>query len=260
LPTWNRELLEAAALRRTRPTEALSHARAAVQRQPADPAAWCVFVAILGDLRRFDDALLASRSLLALPATKYTASTSARALANAGLRHLADEARVLWAALENRAPGVATHELHQRIRGALERECESRDRERTPEQREPESEGSRSDDLGQQLNGLAVGDDRRLRVVRSRGQLDRASHHLENCLSSYWPAVRMGRTMIVTVEADRVPVEAIQIDPHRRVVQQWRGRRNRAPAPQSREAVSRALTSMGVMVSSVAAVACAEPF
>jgi len=73
--------------------------------------------------------------------------------------------------------------------------------------------------------------DHRIRGLDSRQQVDRAAHHLQNCLSSMWPDIKTGRRWVLTLEQDGTPREAIEVSPHDGRIVQWQGARRVAPNP-----------------------------
>ena len=88
----------------------------------------------------------------------------------------------------------------------------------------------------------------RIRRITSKGQLDRAAHHLRNCLSSYWSSVRDQRRVILTVERNGQPIQAIEIDPRSGNVIQWKGHRNTVPDPELVPTIARALSNSGYSI------------
>lgn len=86
-----------------------------------------------------------------------------------------------------------------------------------------------------------------VRPIKSRQQLDRFSHHLANCASTYLPLVRAGATRLVGIELEGIPVELIEIHPRTGVIKQWKAKRNAAPDPLRKRVVERFLVAQGMV-------------
>jgi hypothetical protein len=86
-----------------------------------------------------------------------------------------------------------------------------------------------------------------VRPIKSRQQLDRFSHHLANCASTYLPLVRAGATRLVGVELEGTPIELIEIHPRTGVIKQWKAKRNAAPDPLRKLVIEPFLVAQGLV-------------
>jgi hypothetical protein len=88
----------------------------------------------------------------------------------------------------------------------------------------------------------------RVRPLRSRQQIDRATHHLQNCLASlYRPAILDGTKRVATVEIDGAPVECLEIDRRSGRVLSWKGARNNPPDEIRRRVIEKHLVASNIV-------------
>ena len=88
----------------------------------------------------------------------------------------------------------------------------------------------------------------RVRPLRSRQQVDRATNYLHNCLGSlYRAAILDGTKRVATVEIDGAPVECLEIDRRSGRVLSWKGARNNAPDAIRRRIIEKHLVDLRVI-------------
>ena len=88
----------------------------------------------------------------------------------------------------------------------------------------------------------------RVRPLNSRGQIDRATHYLRNCLSTlYRDSIMTGSKRVATVEVDGTPVEVFEIDRRTGRVLQWKAAQNAAPDAARRRVIESQLVASNIV-------------
>ena len=87
-----------------------------------------------------------------------------------------------------------------------------------------------------------------LRPLLSSGQIDRATHHLKNCLSSHFKKqILQGHKRVATIEVQGVPVEALEVDVRSGRVLQWKAAQNAAPDAARRRVIESQLVASNIV-------------
>jgi hypothetical protein len=95
------------------------------------------------------------------------------------------------------------------------------------------------------INGLA---EVCVRPLLSSGQIDRATHHLRNCLASHYKKnILEGRKKVATIELNGVPVEALEVDVRSGRVLQWKAAQNAAPDAARRRVIENQLLELKIV-------------